>query len=148
MHFFAGNIWRKLHNVVTLRQNLTIRCSFMKELTNKEMELMEILWKNPEGLTMRELYDMLPEPRTHFNTVSTFIRRLEEGDFITHEALGGRLFRYRAAITRWDYEKTQQSNFINRFFRGSHFDFVRHLVQEEQISKEELEELIELIHNS
>lgn len=118
----------------------------MKELTDKEMELMEILWRNPEGLTMRALYEMLPEPRTHFNTVSTFIRRLEEEKFVKHEAIGGRLFRYLAAISRMEYEKREQSTFINRFFKGSHFDFVRHLVKEEQISKEELQELINLIN--
>lgn len=120
----------------------------MKELTNKEMELMEILWSKPQGLTMRELYDLLPEPRTHFNTVSTFIRRLEEEKFVKHEAIGGRLFRYLAAISRMDYEKREQDSFLNRFFKGSHMAFVRHLVEEEKISKEELQELMELIHNS
>ncbi len=120
----------------------------MKDLTEKEMELMEILWKNPDGLTMRELYEMLPEPRTHFNTISTFIRRLEEEKFVRHEAIGGRLFRYQAAVSRWDYEKQEQSTFINRFFKGSHFDFVRNLVKEEQITKEELEELINLVNKS
>ena len=118
----------------------------MKELTNKEMELMEILWSNPKGLTMRELYDLLPEPRTHFNTVSTFIRRLEEEQFVKHEAIGGRLFRYMAALSKWDYEKREQKSFLGRFFNGSHMDFVRHLIKEEKISKEELQELIDLIN--
>lgn len=118
----------------------------MKDLTNKEMELMEILWHNPEGLTMRQLYEMLPEPRTHFNTVSTFVRRLEEEGFISHEAIGGRLFRYLPALSKWDYEKREQKSFLGRFFNGSHMDFVRHLVREEQISKEELQELMNLIN--
>lgn len=118
----------------------------MKELTDKEMELMDYLWKNPDGLTMRQLYEMLPEPRTHFNTVSTFIHRLEETGYVKHEAIGGRLFRYSATLSRWDYEKQEQNNFLNRFFDGSHIDFVKHLVQEEKISKEELEELLLLIN--
>lgn len=118
----------------------------LKELTNKEMELMEILWSNPDGLTMRELYEFLPEPRTHFNTVSTFIRRLEEENFVKHEAIAGRLFRYMAAISRMDYEKREQSSFLNRFFNGSHMEFVRHLIKEEKISKEDLEELIDFIN--
>ncbi|MBO4664107.1 MAG: BlaI/MecI/CopY family transcriptional regulator [Bacteroidaceae bacterium] len=117
----------------------------MKELTEKEMELMGILWDEPEGLTMRELYDKMPEPRTHFNTVSTFIRRLEEDGFVSHHAIAGRLFRYFAKITRLEYEKKEQKSFINRFFNGSSFDFVKHLVKEEEINKEELEELLNLI---
>lgn len=118
----------------------------MKELTDKEMELMDYLWKNPDGLTMRQLYDMLPEPRSHFNTVSTFIRRLEEMGFVKHEAIGGHLFRYIATFSRWDYEKHEQKSFLNRFFDGSHFDFVKHLVEEEKITKEELEELLRIIN--
>lgn len=117
----------------------------MKELTDKEMELMGILWDEPEGLTMRELYDKMPEPRSHFNTISTFIRRLEDEGFVFHEAIGGRLFRYLAKVSRNEYEKKEQKSFINRFFQGSHFDFVKHLVKEEEISKEELEELLNLI---
>lgn len=61
----------------------------MKTLTEKELDIMNVLWDN-NGLMMRELYEFLPEPRTHFNTISTFVRRLEEESFITHEALGGR----------------------------------------------------------
>ena len=117
----------------------------MKTLTEKEMELMEILWNNG-GMTMRELYELLPEPRTHFNTISTFIRRLEEEGFVKHEALGGRLFRYQAALSKWDYEKREQKSFLGRFFNGSRMDFVRHLVKEEEISKEELQELMDLIN--
>lgn len=118
----------------------------MKGLTDKELDLMDILWRNPEGLTMRQLYEQMPEPRTHFNTVSTFIRRLGEIGYVRHEAIGGHLFRYFATVDRWEYEKRAQNNFLNRFFDGSHFDFVLHLVQEEKITKEELEELIRLIN--
>ena len=117
----------------------------MKKLTEKEMELMEIFWSHG-GMTMRELYELLPEPRTHFNTISTFIRRLEEEGFVKHEPLGGRLFKYDAAVSRWEYEKREQKSFLGRFFNGSHMDFVRHLVKEEEISKEELQELLELIN--
>ena len=120
----------------------------MKNLTTKEAVLMDILWKHPEGLTMRELYSLLPEPRTHFNTVSTFVRRLEEEKYVVHEAIGGRLFRYKPAFSRKEFEQIEQKSFIGRFFSGSNFNFVRHLVQEEQISKEELEELLDMINNS
>lgn len=118
----------------------------MKDLTDKEMELMEVIWANQAGLTMRELYELLPEPRTHFNTVSTFIRRLEEEGFISHETIKGRLFKYKPAISRWEYERREQKSFLDRFFKGSGIDFVKHLFAEEQVSKEELEELIREIN--
>lgn len=118
----------------------------MKELSEKEMELMEILWQNQTGLTMRDLYEQIPEPRSHFNTVSTFVRRLEEEGFVEHEEIKGRLFKYKPAISRWEYERREQKSFLDRFFKGSGIDFVKHLFAEEQITKEEIEELINQIN--
>ncbi len=117
----------------------------MKDLTDKEMQIMEILWQNQAGMLMKELYAELPEPRTHINTISTFVHRLEEEGFVCHDALGGRLFKYKPAISKYEYRNREQKSFISRFFKGSNFDFVKHLVNEEQITKEELEELIKLI---
>lgn len=116
----------------------------MKTLTEKELKIMNVLWNN-NGLMMRELYEHLPEPRTHFNTISTFVRRLVEKGFITSEALEGRVFKYYAAITRVEYERKERKSVIDRLFNGSSLDFVKHLVQEDQLTKEDLEELIRLI---
>ena len=116
----------------------------MKTLTDKELEIMNVLW-DKGAMSMRDLHDNLPEPRQHFNTVSTVVRRLEERGFISHEALGARFFHYGAAISREDYNTRKQKSFVSKFFDGSYMNFVSQLVKEEEISVEELKGLIKMV---
>ncbi|MDD3541564.1 BlaI/MecI/CopY family transcriptional regulator, partial [Petrimonas mucosa] len=59
----------------------------MMRLTEKEEEVMQILWdKGP--LFVREILEVYPEPKPHYNTVSTVIRVLEEKNFVSHKAYG------------------------------------------------------------
>lgn len=116
----------------------------MKTLTDKELEIMNVLW-DKGAMSMRDLHDSLPEPRQHFNTVSTVVRRLEERGFICHEALGARFFHYKATISRDDYNTRKQKSFVSKFFDGSYMNFVSQLVKEEEISVEELKELIKMV---
>ena len=57
----------------------------MKELTTKEEEVMRHFWQ--EGaLFVRQLVEMYPEPKPHFNTLSTYVRMLE--DKVRRETVG------------------------------------------------------------
>ncbi|MBQ8736738.1 MAG: BlaI/MecI/CopY family transcriptional regulator [Bacteroidaceae bacterium] len=116
----------------------------MKTLTDKELEIMNVLW-DKGAMSMRELHENMPEPRSHFNTVSTVVRRLEEQGFINHVALGARFFHYEAAISREAYNVRKQKSFVERFFDGSYMNFVSQLVKDEDISIEELKELIRMV---
>ena len=43
---------------------------------------MNVLWDGG-ALSMRDIVDRLPEPQPHFNTVATFVRRLENSGMVT-----------------------------------------------------------------
>ena len=116
----------------------------MKTLTDKEMELMQILW-DKGSLGMRELCENLSEPRSHFNTISTMIRRLEEHGMVKHRAVSLKVYLYEAAVTRDEYQNYAQRDLVDKAFGGSYMGFISKLVEEEEISIDELRELIELI---
>jgi predicted transcriptional regulator len=59
----------------------------MKRLTRKEEEAMMILWKARKGF-VKELIELHPEPKPHYNTFSTIIRVLEEKGYVSHKAYG------------------------------------------------------------
>jgi predicted transcriptional regulator len=48
----------------------------MQKLTNKEEEIMHILWK----LKKRKVMAEITEDQPHYNTLSTIVRNLEEKD--------------------------------------------------------------------
>ena len=115
----------------------------MRRLTNKEEAIMQIFWDHG-ALFVRELRDLYPDPKPHFNTLSTQIRTLEFDGFLAHYAYGP-AFQYYPAVSREEYGRTFLSIFVDKCFGSSYLNAVSALVKAEKISKEELRELIEQI---
>lgn len=113
------------------------------QLTPKEEELMQLLWDNGPILISR-LVELYPEPKPHFNTVSTVMRRLEGKGFVSHHDIGGS-FHYYAIAKKEDFRSRSLGKFIKDYFGGSYYGAVSTLVAEEKISAEELRELLELV---
>lgn len=115
----------------------------MKNLTNREEELMKLFWeKGP--LFVKEIIPLLDEPQPHFNTISTIVRGLEAKGYVAHEAFGN-TYRYHAAVSENEYGKRTLGSVVNRYFGSSYLNAVSSLVKEEKISVDELKELIELV---
>ena len=115
----------------------------MKQLTKAEEQLMLVLWNNgPQFL--REILDSLPEPKPHQNTVATILKILVEKDFVTINVFG-RQHQYAAAITKEAYSKKTIKQMVKGYFEGSFSNVVSFMVQENNLSVEELEALLHQI---
>lgn len=113
------------------------------KLTPKEEELMQLLWEYGP-IQISKLVELYPEPKPHFNTVSTVMRRLEGKGFVGHKEEAGS-FHYFAIAKKEDFRSRCFGNFIKNYFGGSYYGAVSALVAEDKISAEELKELLELI---
>ena len=118
--------------------------TLMKKLTDKELQIMEVLWSNGP-LSTRDIMLHLPDTTAHFNTISTYVRRLEQRGMIGHEELSPRFYIYHAAVTREQYISYVNKESINRFFDGSYMDFISRLVKHKEVSIDELKELIRMV---
>ena len=117
----------------------------MKRLTAREEEIMGYFWtKGP--LFVKQLLEFYDEPRPHFNTLSTIVRGLEEKGFLSHEVFGN-TYQYYAVVSCDDFKKKTLKGVISKYFNNSYLGAVSSLVKEEEISVEELKELIESIDN-
>lgn len=116
----------------------------MKKLTDKELDIMNVLWDGG-AMSMRDLVSRLPEPHPHFNTVSTFVHRLEASGMICHKELGARFFLYEAAMPREKYAENLNRENVGKLFAGSYMDFISCLVEQQEVSVEELKELIKMV---
>jgi BlaI family penicillinase repressor len=112
----------------------------MKHLTNREEELMELFWQKGPSY-VKEIVDELPDPKPHYNTISTIVRTLEEKGFLGHEQFGN-THRYFAVISREQFSKSTIQNMVGKYFNQSYTSVVSMFVQEENISLEEIRELI------
>ena len=115
----------------------------MEKLTNKEEEIMRVLWDLKKAF-VKEVLAELPNPKPHYNTISTIIRNLEEKGYIRHEAFG-KTHRYQPTVTKEEYRKTFLQKTITNYFENSYKNVVSFLAKEEKISVNELKEIIDLI---
>lgn len=115
------------------------------QLTPKEEELMQLLWEHGP-ISISKLVELYPEPRPHFNTVSTVVRRLEAKELVGHEDVSG-TFHYYAKVAKEYFRNRSFGNFIKNYFGGSYYGAVSALVTEDKISADELRELLKLIEN-
>ncbi len=113
----------------------------MKQLTQKEEEIMERMWDHGPML-VRELQAYYDEPRPHVNTLATLMKILEEKGFLGHKAITARCFQYFARISREEYRGGSLTNVVNKFFGKSYLSAVSALVKNEKVSVDELKELI------
>lgn len=117
----------------------------MKRLTAKEEEIMGFFWeKGP--LFVKELLALYAEPKPHFNTLSTIVRGLEEKGYLSHRAFGN-TYQYYAVVSRADFSTRTLKQVISKYFQNSYLSVVSSLVKEEEISVDELKELIKEVEN-
>lgn len=117
----------------------------MEKLTNKEEEVMRVLWQLKKAFVKEILADM-PGRDLHYNTVSTIVRKLEEKDFVAHEAFGN-THRYYPKVKKEDYSAHFMNVASHRFFDDSYKDMVSFFAKKEKISAAELREILNLIEN-
>ena len=120
-----------------------IKVKTMKKLTAKEKEIMDMFWQHG-AMFVKDLLKLYPDPKPHFNTVSTQVRILESNGFVSHEVVGNS-YRYRAAITEEAYGKNTLAGVIKNYFDDSYLSAVSAFVKEKKISIEELRDLIKQI---
>lgn len=115
----------------------------MQKLTNKEEEVMKILWKLKKAF-VKEILEEMEGEKPHYNTLSTIVRNLQEKGYVDHEAFGN-THRYFPTISKDQYRKKYVNAAIVDYYEDSFKSLVSHFAQEEKISIDELKEIINLI---
>lgn len=115
----------------------------MQKLTNKEEEIMHILWKLEKAF-VKDVLAEIKDEQPHYNTLSTIIRNLEEKGYVSHNAYGN-THQYYPIIAKEDYRKEFMTNAIENYFNNSYKNMVSFFAEEEKISAKELREILELI---
>ena len=117
------------------------------DLTEAEWHLMECLWeKSPRTgrAAIIWLKDHLGWPRS---TVLTLLRRMTEKGLITCEEQDG-LNTYSPLVEREDAVRKETSDFLNRVYKGSIGMMLSAMTQKQELSKEEIGELYEILRRA
>lgn len=89
---------------------------------------------------------MQEEPKPHYNTLSTIVRTLEEKGYIGYKVFGN-THQYYALISEDEYRKKTLKQVVDKYFDNSYTRVVSTLIEEEALTLDELQELIQQIKN-
>lgn len=115
----------------------------MNKLTSREEDLMRVLWRLKKAF-VNDIIDELPEPKPHYNTVSTLVRKMEDKGFVTHKSYG-KSHQYYPLVSEEQHKTGFMQNTVQHYFDNSYKNLVTFFAKKEKISAKELKEILELI---
>jgi BlaI family penicillinase repressor len=114
----------------------------MKKLTQAEEQIMQVIWNLPDGGFLKDIIELLPEPKAHSNTIATLVKILVEKEFV-QITNPNRNNLYSAKISKSEYSGLRMAGLTDSFFEGSYANVVSFLVDKNQMSIDDLETLIQ-----
>lgn len=103
---------------------------------------MNVLWDEGSA-TVHEALDVLEEDYLYTSLLTVF-QTLEDNGYVTHER-EGRAYRYYPEIEREDAERSVLTYVMSNVFQGSPERLLNRLLEDEGISRQEADELRDLL---
>ncbi len=117
----------------------------MKKLAQREEQIMHVLWNRGPSF-VKEIIEDLPEPKPHYNSVSTMVRILATKGFVGHKAFG-KTHQYFPIVTKEAYQAQAVDELVGSYFKGSISEMVSYFAKKEKISEGELTDILDMIKN-
>lgn len=114
----------------------------MEKLSLPEEQAMLVIWQVGEG-NVKAFLELMTDPPP-YTTLASTVKNLEKKGFL-RSLLIGNTYVYRAAITEEEYKKRFMTDFIKGYFDNSYKAMVNFFVEQDQLSKEELKEILDMI---
>ena len=119
-----------------------------KTLTKGEMQVMNILWDMQRGACIAEIQKQYPEPHPAYTTIATFLKIIEQKGFVEKRKSGsGKTFVYSPLLTRERYRRLVVDDVKDTFFGGSVKSLVSFFAEEEELSLEDINEILTILQN-
>lgn len=118
----------------------------MKQLTKAEEEIMQILWKL-EKANVATMIEEMSDPKPAYNTVSTIVRILESKGFVDHEQ-EGKGYLYYPLVKKTEYSNESINKLLDGYFQGSFKSMVSFFVKKNDISLEDMEEVLKELNKN
>ena len=111
-------------------------------ISDAEREVLEMIWKQGEPVKQSSLLLLLEENGKEWKrqTLNTFLTRLEEKGFVVREAR-----KVWAAYTEEEFKQLQMKESIDQLYHGRLSELVLAFTKQDALSKEDAEEIMELM---
>jgi BlaI family transcriptional regulator, penicillinase repressor len=116
-----------------------------ESLTPREAEIMDCLWHSGSATAEQIREQLAGGP--HDSSVRTLLRVLEEKGYVGHN-VQGKAYVYFPLIAKSSAQSQATTNLLKRLFRGSAASLVLKLLEDDEISPEELQRLAKQVRST
>ena len=117
----------------------------MEKLTKQEEEVMLHVWKLG-SCTTKEILQQLDEPRPPYTTIASVMNNLKrKGDLNAEQH--GLTYHFSPRIAQSEYKSDFMRSFVGNYFKNSFREMVSFFAKEEDLSPEDLKEIINEIES-
>ncbi len=109
--------------------------------SDAEMQVLSVLWKQGPS-TARQVLEVMPDgkPRS-YTTVLSIMQVMEKKGLLKRKGMAGRAIVYKPAITAKRVAKPAFKDLLGRVFGGRPAAVVQHLLESENVSAKELDDI-------
>lgn len=116
-------------------------------LTKAELEIMNALWDINHSACVWDILEHYEEPKPAYTTIATCLKVLFEKGYVDYfKCKGeGKTHKYVAKVTRVEYARQTLRDVKRTCFGGSLLSMFCYFVREENLSDEEVQEMLEMV---
>jgi BlaI family transcriptional regulator, penicillinase repressor len=114
------------------------------ELTQAEWDIIQVVWEREPCAAPTVQEELAARKRWTYSTVKTLMDRMVAKGLLTTERIRN-LILYRAAISRQDAQRGELMRTVKRAFGGAFTPMMQFMVENDALSRKELDELEHLI---
>ncbi|MCT4587667.1 MAG: BlaI/MecI/CopY family transcriptional regulator [Carboxylicivirga sp.] len=112
-------------------------------LTKAEEKIMKLLWELEKGF-IKDIIELMPEPKPPYNSVSTIVRVLVKKEIVGFTKYGS-TYEYYPLITKEEYRKSQMGSLVKGYFNNSFSQVVNFFSENKNLKIEEVNEAIKML---
>ena len=109
-------------------------------ISDSELEVMQILWKEHRPMKIQEVLDCLKSNNWKYNTVGTLLLRLEAKGAVS-SFKNGRVIEYTPVLNEEEYKQNRTKSFVEKLYNGSVKDLTVSLFKSEAMTAEYIAEI-------
>ncbi len=115
-----------------------------REPSRLEMQVLSVLWERGPS-TVREALEAMPDGKARaYTTILSVMQVMEKKGLVSHVAEGN-VHIYQARVSRQEVTGPWLRGLVRQVFGGSAATALQHLLAEDRVSREELDEIKEII---
>ena len=116
-------------------------------LTAQELAIMKVIWRSGTS-TVRDVYEaLLADRKIAYTTVMTMMNILEQKGYLKKSQKDS-AFTYQATKPQKQVIRSMVREFVDRVFNGAAEPLLLHLVEERQLSDQDVEEIRRMLRES